>query len=133
MRLVLVFLASCGLAHLASATTISPILLRRIDSPLEVIRFGQSVDAADLDQDGISDIAVGGNGMRVYSGADGTLLLRVDHAAEEVDFIGDTDGDGYSELVVGGVAGGLARIVSGKDGQIRPFGLRYTVSTDPGE
>jgi len=133
MRFLLILLASCGLAQFASATTISPILLRRIDSPFEVIRFGQSVDAADLDQDGVPDVAVGGNGVRVYDGADGTLLLRVDHAAEEVDFIGDTDGDGYSELVIGGAAGGLARIVSGKDGQIRPFGLTYIVGSDPGE
>jgi hypothetical protein len=133
MRLLLVVLASCGLAPISFATTISPILLRRIDSPSDVVRFGQSVDAADLDHDGVPDIGVGGNGVRVFSGADGALLLRVDLAAEEVDFIGDTDGDGYSELVVGGVAGGLARIVSGKDGQIRPFGFQYTVSTDPGE
>lgn len=88
-----------------SAGTISPILLRRIDAPpLEVVRFGQSVSAADLDGDGVPDFAVGGNDVRVYSGADGHLLRRIDLQGAEVDFVGDVTQDGVPDLLLGSLA-----------------------------
>ena len=117
----------------AVAGTISPILLKRIDSPPEISRFGQSVDAADLDRDGILDYAAGGSGVRVFSGKDGTILLRSDAAGDEVDFVGDLDADGVPDLVVGDVMQRAARVVTGRTGEVLPFGLPYVVGTDEGE
>src|SRR5690349_9547298 len=97
----------------AIAGTISPILLERIDSPPEISRFGQSVDVADLDRDGILDYAVGGSGLRVFAGKDGAILRSLNVHGDEVDFVGDLDGDGIPELVLGDVSQQTARIVIG--------------------
>ena len=129
----LVLLLPVLVASPAIAGLISPVLVRRIDSPLGFSRYGQSVDVADLDADGVLDFAIGGNGVRVVSGADGSILLSLDSIGDEVDFVGDVDGDGTIDLVVGDVSQQSARLVSGKTGQIQPIAFSYVVGSDEGE
>ncbi|MCZ6598017.1 MAG: FG-GAP-like repeat-containing protein, partial [Planctomycetota bacterium] len=103
--------------------------------------FGASVAAAgDVDGDGLDDVVVGaeqhaaeaegggeGSGyVRVFSGADGGLLLEVpgsragDRFGAAVAGVGDLDGDGRADLLVGARAraGGYALALSGADGRV---------------
>lgn len=97
-------------------------------------------DAGDVDGDGISDVAVGDpssatHSASVYSGADGSLLLAIPRPAgldgadfgRRVNGIGDSDGDGRSDLVVTSPleasGAGRARVYAGATGV-----LRYTLS-----
>ena len=95
-------------------------LIWRFDEPVAGRFFGQqSVSTAgDVNGDGTPDIIVGARGSHpggvvaagsvyVYSGADGSLLYRLDgpeargEAGASVDTAGDVNGDGRSELIVG--------------------------------
>ena len=104
-------------------------------------RFGHAAGSAgDVDGDGATDIIVGapfgdiaaGNAW-VYSGADGSELLQLDPPTEggirfgaSVAGIGDVDGDGHDDLLVGAPGAdpdglknaGSAWILSGTDGSI---------------
>lgn len=101
-------------------------------------------DAGDVNADGVADIVVGATGVTalacaavprtgrvyVYSGADGTLLLRAggeaagDQFGAAVAAAGDVDRDGRADLLVGapchdgryGVDAGRAYVVSGRTG-----------------
>lgn len=83
-------------------------------------RFGASVNAIpDINNDNVSDFVVGippgaagatnmpGGTVNVYSGVDNTLLYSISGDADVVDFgqfvapIGDIDGDGKFDIVVG--------------------------------
>lgn len=89
--------------------------------------------AGDVDGDGTADFAVGGPNsgpgiVRVYSGADGALLLDLDGPApgslfgKVVAGVGDVNGDGRDDLLVGaeqaGGGAGEARVLSGMDGSV---------------
>ena len=101
--------------------------------------LGNAVGAAgDVDQDGYDDFIVGAwqessvklsNGMAgVYSGRDGSVLYSFfgievrDHMGTAVDGIGDVNGDGVPDLVVGlglrfpETEAGAVWVYSGKDG-----------------
>jgi hypothetical protein len=94
--------------------------------------FGWSVaDAGDADGDGVPDIAVGApsagaGGVRVFSGASGALLHNLGGPGAGSSFgsivagIGDVDGDGRSDLLIGApnasAGRGEVRIVSGMTG-----------------
>lgn len=99
---------------------------------------GARVAMGDTDGDGIDDIIVGagaggGPHVRVISGTDGTVLA--DFFAFETDFrhgvfvaAGDTNQDGFDDIIVGADAGGgpHVRVFDGKGGaELRSF-LAYS-------
>ena len=115
--------------------------------------FGESVSGAgDVNDDGHDDIIVGAryddnNGdasgsAKVFSGDTGALLYSFlgdspgDWFGRSVGGVGDLDGDGHDDLIVGadqddnnGVDSGSLRLLSGRTGEIF-----YTVSgEDPGD
>jgi hypothetical protein len=90
-------------------------------------------DAGDVDGDGTHDVISGarnGNRAYVYSGATGERLLVLDGEAPGDFFgfavagVGDTDGDGHDDVLVGatrnsagGLEAGRAYVLSGADGR----------------
>lgn len=102
--------------------------------------LGNSVaNAGDINADGVPDILVGGaesnvaggfsGRVSVFSGADGTRLLKIEGEAPvvqlgiAVDGFGDQDGDGVPDLLVGswgatdnGGSSGAVIVFSGRDG-----------------
>lgn len=81
--------------------------------------MGNSVDAAgDVNGDGNPDVVVqGGNGMLVYSGADGTLLFNLP-ATGLVSGAGDVNGDGHADLIASGSFNSPAQVFSGLNGSV---------------
>ena len=104
--------------------------------------FGDSVSGAgDVNGDGFDDLVVGivgqisvassALGARVFSGADGSILFDLDRSGDgdafgtSVSGIGDINGDGFDEFIVGapfsnnnGPDAGTAEVFSGADGSI---------------
>ena len=115
-------------------------LLYTFDGPATNTVLGYSMaDAGDTNGDGVHDILGGGQGNQggtsagnayVYSGADGSLLLSLtgeqigENFGHAVAGIGDIDGDGRGDLLVGspgfdgtvGTNNGRAYVFSGADG-----------------
>ena len=98
-------------------------------------QLGTGVEAAgDTNHDGVPDViasAPGAGKAYVYSGKDGRVLLTLsaeksaDNFGRHVSGVGDVDGDGYADVIVGapgngagGEGAGRAYVYSGKDGHV---------------
>ena len=98
-------------------------------------QLGSGVEAAgDTDHDGVPDViasAPGAGKAYVYSGKDGHTLLTfsaeksTDNFGQHVSGVGDANGDGYPDVIVGapgngagGEGAGRAYVYSGKDGHV---------------
>ena len=116
--------------------------LLRIDGDAQDINLGFSVAfAGDTDGDGFGDFVGGAphdlaggirsGSARVYSGADGSLLFRVDgeNSSQRLGFsvggAGDVDGDGLGDVILGSpdasrsfLQAGSAQVHSGGDGRL---------------
>ena len=94
-------------------------MIRRLDGQVTFDNFGQCVSSArDIDGDGVDDFLVGAprasqswgyraGAVYLYSGATGSLIRKLDGQANDDRFggsvsgIGDIDGDGIGDLLIG--------------------------------
>ncbi|MCA9772587.1 MAG: FG-GAP repeat protein, partial [Myxococcales bacterium] len=131
-----------GLASVFSGATGVPLMTLQGRAPGD--DFGATVsDAGDVDGDQVPDVAIGAHQrlvyskppgyVEIYSGATGDLIRSFDGLSGDdafgvtLDNVGDLNGDGFPELIVGAtdanVDEGYARVFSGIDGSVL-FDLR---------
>ena len=125
-------------ATLAAPTSAQDLL--RTDTGATGAGFGRAAPAGDVNGDGHDDLvtgapyedtpAVDAGRIRVYSGADGAVLLTADGSGAGDLFgwscagAGDVNGDGRGDLIVGApqtnvlLGRGYARLLSGADGSV---------------
>jgi len=116
-------------------------LLKRLDGTSARDRFGTSVDrAGDVNRDGVADFVVGARfalnaagvstgAAYVYSGGSFSLLAKIDGEGQDdwfaasVSWAGDSNGDGYDEILIGAAGaspGGVSRA-----GKAYAYGLAH--------
>ncbi|MGH7150619.1 MAG: FG-GAP-like repeat-containing protein, partial [Planctomycetota bacterium] len=119
-----------GLVQILSGAT--GLTLAPLPGPAPSARFGHALAGlGDLDGDGTPDFAVGAPGnypgaVTVHSGLGGSLFLSIPPGPGTVGFsfgssvagLGDVNGDGTSDLVVGAPGVDLAYVCSGATGAI---------------
>ncbi len=101
-------------------------VLHALHAPAPGSRFGASLARAGrVDGDGLDDLIVGapaGNFARVYSGADGGLILHLPAPAGDfgraVCGAGDVNGDGVDDLAVGAPLFNQVDVLSGANGAL---------------
>lgn len=137
-------------ALLPAAGAQSPLLT--IPAPASSVDFAETIaGVGDVNGDGFDDIAVGDNGwnqaafhggiVRIYSGLNGALLNTFtgpanSHLGGSVAGVGDVDGDGKADVVIGassndtiGLDAGMAFIAGGATGA----GLKTFYGTAAGD
>lgn len=139
---------SAGAAYLVLGSSApSPLSLSAADAQfageVESGRAGASVASADVDDDGLSDILIGGYGVDASAGAAYLVLgsgspttvslsaadarfageAASDQAGSSVSMPGDVDGDGYSDLLIGAYGNDDAASWAGSTYLVRGNGL----------
>ena len=127
--------SGCGKVYVYSSKS-GRLLMEKKGQPGE--QFGNSaVGAGDVNKDGFLDLIVGAPNQQaagnayVFSGKDGSQLHHFkgtnpgDRFGYEVSELGDLNGDGYADVLVGAASGngkqprsGAAFVYSGKSGQL---------------
>ncbi len=126
-----------GRVHVFSGRDLSIIHVLPTGSTTPQRRFGESIaPAGDFDEDGFADLLIGVEGdersrgrVHFYSGRTGRLIAEVvgdvrgGRFGSSVDRLGDVNGDGRDDFVVGARIGLSAHVISGMD-----FSTLYIVS-----
>ncbi len=119
-------LPGAGVVRVHSGSWNVPMLT--ILPPAGELTFGAAVDGGgDVNADGFVDVVVAApvaGHATFYSGQNGSVLRQIttpvagEAFGESVSFVGDSNGDGRTDVLVGSPASGVARVYSGANGQL---------------